>query len=247
MTTLEFSNEFDIQYNGIATNSAPPLDLFEKSVYLSRAQLQIVNNYFNPNGNKYKDGFEQSSKRRNDLSELIKSDASTTTISSSAGLSDNSQFFVILDDVYMIIQEQAKLSSTDTCINGTYAEVIPKTHDEYNNQKNNPWKAPNKSKVWRIDFSRQSGSRNVELITPYTIEEYKYRYIEFPNPIILTDLDTAFPGENLSIDGISTEQTCSLNESIHRDILSRAVDLATADYEKNDKVAIRTQMSSRDE
>ena len=66
MTTKEFSNQFDIYYNGIATNSAPPIDLYEKSVYLTDAQLEIVNNYFNPMGNKYQRGFEQSSKRRND-------------------------------------------------------------------------------------------------------------------------------------------------------------------------------------
>ena len=60
MTTKEFSNEFDIAYNSIATNDAPGLDLYEKSVYLTKAQLELVKTHFVPEGNKYKKGFESS-------------------------------------------------------------------------------------------------------------------------------------------------------------------------------------------
>lgn len=95
MTTKEFSNQFDIYYNGIATNSAPPIDLYEKSVYLTDAQLEIVNNYFNPKGNKYQEGFEGSSKRRNDLQQLVRNHKTTTVVSSNDGISDNSKFFRI--------------------------------------------------------------------------------------------------------------------------------------------------------
>ena len=38
---------------------------------------------------------------------------------------------------------------------------------------------------------------------------------------------------DLSIDGISTEQTCQLNTEIHREILNRAVELALRDYKEN--------------
>ena len=44
MTVSEFSNEFDVYYNSIATNAAPSIDLYEKSVYLTKAQLEIVKN-----------------------------------------------------------------------------------------------------------------------------------------------------------------------------------------------------------
>src|SRR4030042_4617466 len=231
MTVTEFSNEFDIAYNSIATNAAPNIDLYEKSVYLTKAQLEIVKNYFDPNGNKYKTGFEGSSKRRNDLSELIKPHVSTTQVSSTSGLSPNSQFFTIPADTFLIIQEQAKLSSSDSCVDGKYVDVVPKTHDEYNTQRKNPFRNPDKNLVWRIDFYKQGGNRNVELIPAHTVTEYKMRYIKYPSPIVLTNLATDFAGEGLSIDGVTTSQTCSLNISIHREILDRAVELAKADYQ----------------
>src|SRR5690606_17272605 len=113
MTVEEFSNQFDIHYNNIASNSAPPIDLYEKSVFLTKAQLEIVKNYFTPLGNKYQRGFENSSKRRNDLKELIKNHKSTTILTSQKGLSDYSKFFTIPNDTFIIIQESAKVSSTD--------------------------------------------------------------------------------------------------------------------------------------
>ena len=37
MTTQEFSNEMDIQYNNVMSNAAPGLDEYEKSVFLTKA------------------------------------------------------------------------------------------------------------------------------------------------------------------------------------------------------------------
>ncbi len=247
MTQTEFSNEFDIYYNSIASNSAPGLDLYEKSSYLTKSQLEIVKNYFNPKGNKYQEGFEDSSKRRNDLNELIKSYESTTIIDSTKGLSNDSKFFKVPTDLFLIVQEQAVISSSDTCINGTTLDVIPKTYDEYNTQKKNPFKSPDKSVIWRMDFYSQNGSdKNVELINPNTITKYQVRYISYPEPIILTDLTTAFEGEGLSIDGETASKTCKLSESIHREILDRAVELALSDYKQNN-LALKTQLNSRNE
>lgn len=42
MTTQEFSNEFDVLYNNIMSNQAPGLDEYEKSVFLTKAQSEIL-------------------------------------------------------------------------------------------------------------------------------------------------------------------------------------------------------------
>lgn len=247
MTVTEFSNEFDIFYNSIATNSAPPIDLYEKSVYLTRAQLELVNNYYNPQGNKYKQGFEQSTKRRNDLKELIRTSKSTTVIASTDGISDDSIFFRVPSNTYLIIQEKALVSSTDTCIDGTYIKVVPKTHDEFDYQEDNPFKQPDKTVVWRLDYFMQSGNnQNVELISPYTLTEYKFRYLLYPEPIVLVDLLTEYPTETLTIDGISQPQTCKLSVNVHSEILKRACEMATADYNP-ERLAIKAQMNTRNE
>jgi hypothetical protein len=247
MTTLEFSNEFDIYFNSIATNAAPSIDLYEKSVYLTKAQLEIVKNYFNPRGNKYQTGFEGSTKRRNDLNELLKGAKSTIVIASTNGISDDSQFFRIENETFLIVQEQAKVSSSDKCVDGKYIKVVPKTHDEYEEQKDSPFKKPDKSVIWRLDYySQQGGSKNIELIPAYTVTEYKYRYIKYPEPIVLTDLNTEFTGEGLSVDGVSIAQTCKLSKSIHREILDRAVELALSDYDPA-KLPLKAQLSARNE
>lgn len=249
MTTKEFSNEFDIHYNSIASNQAPSLDLYEKSVYLSKAQLELVKNYYNSLGNKYRKGFEESTKRRIDLKELIYAKVCKSKVDGTSNqLNEKSILFSIPNDVYLIINESAKLLSDDSCINGNIVKVIPKTHDEYNIQINNPFKKPDKSTVWRLDFhSINTGIKNVELITSEKdISEYRVRYIKYPNPIILTDLSVDFPNEGLSINNKTNEQTSELDEGIHKEILDRAVELATMDY-KPQELQARTQINLRNE
>lgn len=72
MTTSEFSNEFDVLYNNIMSNQAPGLDEYEKSVFLTKAQNEILKNYFNPKGNKYQEGFDGNRKRQVDFSNITK-------------------------------------------------------------------------------------------------------------------------------------------------------------------------------
>ena len=69
MTNQELKNEFLISYNAIASNSAPGIDDFELSVYLTRAQLEIVKNYYDPLSNRKQKGFEATEKRRRDLNQ----------------------------------------------------------------------------------------------------------------------------------------------------------------------------------
>ena len=72
MTVEELNNEFDIHYNSIAGQSSPNLDLYEKSIFFTKAQLELVKNYYDPQSNRKQKGFEASEKRRTDLKELIK-------------------------------------------------------------------------------------------------------------------------------------------------------------------------------
>lgn len=73
MTNLEFSNEFDVLYNSITSNQAPGLDEYEKSVFLTKAQDEIVKSYFNPRSNKTQEGFDGNEKRQIDFSMIMRS------------------------------------------------------------------------------------------------------------------------------------------------------------------------------
>ena len=48
MTNQEFDKEFDILYDNIASNGAPGLNKYEKSVLLTRAQDEIVRENYSP-------------------------------------------------------------------------------------------------------------------------------------------------------------------------------------------------------
>ena len=72
MEPQEFSDQFDVLYNNIMSNAAPGLDEYEKSVFLTKAQDEVLKNYFNPKGNKYELGFDGNEKRQIDFSTLIR-------------------------------------------------------------------------------------------------------------------------------------------------------------------------------
>ena len=73
MTLDEFSELFDVQYNNITSNQAPGLNEYEKSVFLTKAQDEIIKNYFTANskGNNIQQGFDDSAKRQADFSVLM--------------------------------------------------------------------------------------------------------------------------------------------------------------------------------
>jgi len=239
MTTQELSNEFDLLYDN-ANNSAPGLDQYEKSVYLTQAQLELFKNKYG-RGNRMQVGFEESEKRRTDLKNLITS--YTTTIfkgSNGKGITSKSKFVDIPQNFCYAIQESATLDIPNC--EAKVANVMPKTHDEYNAQINNPFRKPDSKTIWRLDFfNPESQEAVVELISEYDVIKYQLRYLRYPKPIILDDLE---PG--LSIEGYTESRTSELDRSIHSEILNRAVELAVRDYNQNELQA-KLQTNLRNE
>lgn len=72
MSVEEMDNMFEVLYNNITSNQAPGLNAYEKSVFLTKAQDEILKNYFNPKskGNNVQEGFDGSIKRQVDFSML---------------------------------------------------------------------------------------------------------------------------------------------------------------------------------
>jgi hypothetical protein len=82
MSVEEMDNMFDVLYNNITSNQAPGLNAYEKSVFLTKGQDEIMKNYFNPKskGNNTQEGFDGSAKRQVDFSVLttVATTSSTT-------------------------------------------------------------------------------------------------------------------------------------------------------------------------
>jgi hypothetical protein len=62
----------------------------------------------------------------------------------------------------------------------------------------------------------------------------------------LGNLSVIYPSENLTIDNISATTQCELDESIHEEILDRAVELALNDYQPQ-QLASKIQIDARNE
>lgn len=228
MTTQEFSNEFDVLYNNIMSNQAPGLNEYEKSVFLTKAQSEIIKNYFNPKGNKYQEGFDDSQKRQVDFSKLMK------TYTSSSTAPDSTSFFGNVtgaykitwpNDVFVVVNEFVDVTKKDD--NRKYRlQIIPIKYDEYLRVSSKPYKQPLKNQAWRII----NGENDINLIVGHlnsvSDNGYHIRYIKHPKPIILESLE----GSNLSINGEVNEMGCELDPEIHPEILQRAVELAKAAY-----------------
>ena len=224
MTTEEFSNEFDTLLNSYSTiealgktPSTIELDEYEKSVFLTNAQEEIVIGMYNGK-NPFRDSFERTEEIRRYLSDLIKTYTTTDKKVGYTGLSKSSVFFELPDDLWFITYESVNLKDSGLgCMNGEDISVIPITQDEYHRIRKNPFRGTNERRVLRLDLS----GKIVELISKYNVESYLVRYLSRPAPIILTNLT-----DNLSINGTSAKTECELNPVIHRAILERAVKLA---------------------
>lgn len=226
MTAQEFSNEFDILYNNIMSNQAPGLDEYEKSVFLTQAQENVVKSYYEGNSTGL-GPFENTEVDRRELSNLIKTTSIETsdTISTQFG---NGKAYTLPSEAMYIIQEYY-IVPNENPIN-----VVPVTYDEIQKVKNNPFRGPSKNRILRLDY----GENKVILIVDNNLAEtyaesspdYVVSYIKRPYPIILTDLS----GSNLSINDktspLDNNNPCELSSSIHRLILTQAVALAAAAY-----------------
>jgi len=257
MTTEEFSNEFDLMYDN-ASGNAPGINLYEKSVFLTLAQEEIVKETYS-GYTQSRVGFEGSERRRRQLSELVRDYKTTTQLSNYPGtggistaedseqnLISSSQFFALPDDLLYIVLESVTLGGTNSCLNGKKIKVKPITHDEFQVDIDNPFKKPNLRKAWRIDLFRYGSSQQAELFAIDTISEYHVRYVKKPKPIVLVDFeeDNEISGMGLSVDGYMTRKDCELNAEVHRDILIRAVDLAVLTARENNLMT-RVQVNKK--
>lgn len=216
MTTQEFSLEFDLMYNNIMSNQAPGLSEYEKSLFLTQAQEALVLDIYS---GKLGSSFESTEEVTDYLSPLVKQATYTTKVEGK-GLDSRSVFFNIDTDIWFKTGEKAIIKDDSLkCGNSIEREVdvVPVTQDTLYRTKNSPFRGPNERRILRLDCE----ANKVELISKYPIESYTIRYLSKPEPIILDNLP-----EGLTINDISTPQTCKLSSAIHRAILIRAVSIA---------------------
>lgn len=224
MNTQEFSYEFDILYNNIASNAAPGLSEYEKSVLLTQAQEELVLAVYNGTFNS--STFEDTEEVKSYINNLVRK-VTLDTPALGNGISSNSVFYTLPKDIWFITYESVILEDESLgCANGITALVKPITQDQYYTISQNPFRGATKKRVLRLLENNVS-----ELISKYKIKSYLVVYLVKPNPIILDDL-TPY---GASINGKTERTECELNPVIHRTILNRAVQLAKAIWLQNNQ------------
>lgn len=239
MTTQEFSDQFDVLYNNIMSNQAPGLDEYEKSVFLTKAQYEIVKNYFNSKSNKNQEGFDDSPKRQVDFSKLmaVKAPAVFTT-ANYPKFDDRSKLFTMPTDILFVLNETAvnfipTTPEGTTAVEGTerLINIIPISFEEYARIISKPYKQPLKNQGWRL-FNGGDITTTTHFVTEIiiksgtNIKDYRVRYVKRPKPIILTTLSDT----NVSLEGLTAITECELDPILHPEILQRAVELAKSAY-----------------
>ena len=216
MNVQEFSNSFDtllqpyIAKESFSEQNNLAFDEYEKSIFLTKAQEQIVLELYQE--------LEQSEEVRKYLSNLIKTDNYVPVGEQDETLINNnfkSYKVEISNDILFMIYEQCTLNDENNCINNKIVSVVPTIHDDLDKVLKNPFKSPNNRKVIRLDFDNK-----IELISKYNISNYKIRYLKKPNPIILVKL------EDLNIDKKQEVSNGETNPILHERIVQRAVQLA---------------------
>lgn len=209
----EFSNRFDVVFDSITSNKGPGIDSYEKSLFLTEAQKQIVIELYSGRNDKGA-SFEATEELRSYLRNLIKEAHLTSVVENNT----KSKLFTLPDDCLFITQEEATIDDSNAgCLDKTSIGAIPITHDEINKALRNPFRKPSEDRVLRIDI----GPKVIEVYSIYNIGSYNIKYLKKPVPIILENLE-----EGLTIDGLSKVSDCELDSFLYEIIINRAVRLA---------------------
>ena len=220
MSVEEMDNMFDVLYNNITSNQAPGLNAYEKSVFLTKGQDEILKNYFNPKskGNTTQDGFDGSVKRQVDFSMLTSVETKSSDFESPLfDTRENTKSVGLPSKLMFAINEVVEVTR-DT--NKVILKVIPIKFDEYSRLMCKPYKRPLKYQAWRLTNNNTSNKADIVIGPSDTLTKYTIRYVRRPNPIIVSNLD------GLTIEGKSTASECELDPILHEEILQRAVELA---------------------
>lgn len=259
MKAEEFSNNFDVLYNSITSNQAPSLDEYEKSIFLTEAQYEILLSYFDPRKNKIQEGYDGSQRRQIDFSKITisvsyknedkdenkdgdKPDTQSDDESNdeSNNETDNESKFVEAlfdprdDSVGIIMPSDIMMMLNErlTVTRGTksvFLTVIPLQYSEYDRLMSKPYKRPVKNQAWRV-FNYDINSKNTaDLVVGPGDAIKEYTFRYVRRPKPIVTGNL----DGLEIEGCSDVTECELDPIIHYEILQRAVEKAKAAYTGN--------------
>jgi len=253
MTIQEFSDQFDILYSA-NTEGNDTIDEYQKSTYLTKAQYQILREYYEiPSGPNSVTGFDGSAKRQIDFSALMRTQTLVPTkvqASSSpyptlnlykASLSSKTNAADPYDNQVMFaVQEMVTVTPAGNS-NAKLLQVVPVSHLELRKLLSKPYGQPLKRQAWRL-FTVSSRNKSLANVNTEASTEsdifYQDMYVIAHHGETITNYTITYikrpqpivlldlTDTELSIEGQKTVHGCELDPTVHNEILERAVTLA---------------------
>jgi hypothetical protein len=253
----ELREMFNLKYNNINSGSSPGLNDYEISLYLTEAQREIIENFYA--GSMKGFTFEQMEKVRKNLSVVTK-ESSVNLSETKPGKKQGFKVYEITfgeknPKPWRVVSEFGVISERDRCLEDEEINIKPIRHNEINRILMNPFRGPTRYNILRTDISDKH-----ELYSAYPLKEYIYRYISYPEPIIIRNLWYVMYEEDLMSEiaveelepllvkspkeesivnyPLTIENKWEYSESIfdvymEDMIVDRAVELATVGYKEN--------------
>lgn len=160
MNNSEFSTEFDVLYNNITSNQAPGLNEYEKSVFLTKAQSQLINEYFNIRTDGVGGGFDGSQRRQYDFSSLINIASPVNITRATTTIDRRGIVYAFPKDFFLSVNEILS--------DGKYQySILPINYAEYQRLMLKPYNFPVKRGAWRL-------LKGQEAYNEYNEEGYKF-------------------------------------------------------------------------
>lgn len=216
MNLAEFKKEFQTTYD-MSSYGAPELNNYEISLFLTKAVREYVDEVYSQ--------FEFSEYIKRGLGPLIKEEA--LTLQAADDYFDNMNVYEcsLPGDLFYIAQENIKLNNEK----GRY-EIISEDLDWINKSVKNPFRRPNKKKIYRTEI----GGNKVRLYSSENVTHYKIKYLKKYTPIVLTDFttDVDLMGTE-TIEGRNKPSNTELPSFVHPRIVDRAVVLAIKSFREN--------------
>lgn len=202
-TSEEWSVNFDILYNNISSDQAPGLTEYEKSVFLTQAQEAVILDLYKGTSG---DAFETTEEVTRYLSSLVVDGVlfPKEGVQRLPLLKMKIYTYKEPDDLWFITFLSGNISVSD---NTKDAMAIPTRQDSLYKDLNNPFKGPNKN---RVLYTSEQGC--ITVYSKYTVSDMHVKYLKRPN--------------NIDLESVSFN--VEIPESLHNQVLYKAVQLAKA-------------------
>lgn len=186
MTVREFDDMFDVLFNNITSNQAPGLNAYEKSVFLTKAEYQLVNEYFNSRTDGVGGGFDGSQIREYDFSNLIRIEnlfylnTFKERITDIEKLDRRSKVYLFPMNYHLAVSEILSDSTTQY-------SVMPLDYREYQRLMLKPYNFPVRKGAWRLITDKKNCNYAHESYETDASQPNGYKILEDDDNTVVAD------------------------------------------------------------